>query len=34
MRPLSIPGVSGIEDSFVDEILTFVRFPTAGYTRA
>ncbi len=26
-----IPGLSGSENSFVNEILTFVRFPTAGY---
>jgi hypothetical protein len=28
-----IPGTSGSENSFVDEITTFVRFPTAGYYR-
>jgi hypothetical protein len=28
-----IPGDTGSEDSFVNEILTFVRFPTAGYYR-
>jgi hypothetical protein len=26
-----IPGTTASENSFVDEILTFVRFPTAGY---
>ncbi len=26
-----IPGTSGSEDSFVDEIKTFIRFPAAGY---
>jgi hypothetical protein len=28
-----IPGTLGSEDSFADEISTFVRFPTAGYYR-
>jgi hypothetical protein len=28
-----IPGDTGSEDSFVHEILTFVRFPSAGYYR-
>ena len=28
-----IPGDTGSEDSFVDEILTYVRFPAAGYYR-
>ena len=28
-----IPGDTGSEDSFVNEILTFVRFPAAGYYR-
>ena len=26
-----IPGTLGLEDSFVDDIRTYVRFPTAGY---
>jgi hypothetical protein len=28
-----IPGTSGSENSFIDDIRTFVRFPTAGYYR-